>query len=158
MTEETKQPWKVEQERRAAINAMPGEEYDKMMETKFPGMLGDVRCGFSVPQGWQALVHDLCAKLDYLCRTCGTSIVVDQVKEKFAGLRFYYHQEAADDDVSDEDAAMLSKCLGDVIHQAERTSEYTCELCGEDGQCAKVHGWMHTLCTKHAKEYLNEAG
>lgn len=65
-------------------------------------------------------------------------VVVDQVKEKFGGLRFYYH---GGDDVVDG-----------MVRMAESWAANTCETCGEKGT---LHhgGWVRTLCDKHEEEY-----
>jgi len=64
-------------------------------------------------------------------------VKAEQVKEKFASLRFYY--TGGDDTI----AGMVS--------MAEAISERTCETCGASGK--RTSGaWMRTLCRKHADE------
>ena len=65
-------------------------------------------------------------------------VVVDQVKEKFGGLRFYYH---GGDDVVDG-----------MVRMAESWAAYTCEECGDPGH-RRDGGWVRTLCDKHEDEY-----
>lgn len=65
-------------------------------------------------------------------------VVVDQVKEKFGGLRFYYH--GGDDTVHG------------MVRMAEAWAAHTCETCGESGQL-RHGGWVRTLCDKHEAEY-----
>lgn len=69
-----------------------------------------------------------------------TSFKFTQIKEKFAGLRFYSYN--ADDFISG------------VISLAESMSTRTCEICGNPGYVAKCDGgyWVKTLCDNHAKE------
>lgn len=67
-------------------------------------------------------------------------VVVDQVKEKFGTLRFYYHggDEAVDG----------------MVRMAESMSAMMCEKCSKP---ATMHhdGWVRTLCDEHEEEYQN---
>lgn len=58
-------------------------------------------------------------------------IVADQIKEKFGTMRFYisdYTPEAEE-----------------IVQEAERESELTCEYCGDVGEL-RNRGWLRTLC------------
>jgi hypothetical protein len=82
-----------------------------------------------VGKGWVELV-DACFDA---CLATGTRI--DQVKEKFGGLRFY-----------------VGSCPGWVQHiiaTAEVASYETCEVCGKPGE-SRPGGWITTLCDLHA--------
>jgi hypothetical protein len=68
-------------------------------------------------------------------------LVADQVKEKFAGLRFYHHG-------GDE------FCDG-VLQMAEGMSIRTCEECGAPGTIGGK-GWIKTLCETHRKKIDEE--
>ena len=62
-------------------------------------------------------------------------VTLDQVKEKFGTLRFYY---TGGDDAIDGMVAM-----------AEAMSGVTCEECGSPGKRVGG-GWITTLCEAHA--------
>jgi hypothetical protein len=64
-------------------------------------------------------------------------VTVDQVKEKFGTLRFYY--TGGDDYISG------------LASMAESMSGCTCEECGAPGKRVGG-GWITTLCEKHAEE------
>jgi hypothetical protein len=64
--------------------------------------------------------------------------VADQVKEKFGGLRFYYH--GGDEHISG------------MVRMAESWASVTCETCGDRGTI-RHGGWIRTLCDKHEAEY-----
>ena len=64
-------------------------------------------------------------------------VTVNQVKEKFGTLRFYY---SGGDEYIDGLVAM-----------AESMSAATCEECGKPGR-TNNNGWLRTLCEEHAKE------
>ena len=59
-------------------------------------------------------------------------VTLDQVKEKFGTLRFYY---SGGDDVIDG-----------MVRMAESMTEVTCEECGNVGE-RRGGGWVHTYCT-----------
>jgi hypothetical protein len=59
-------------------------------------------------------------------------VTLDQVKEKFGTLRFYY--SGGDDYISG------------MVSLAESMSAVTCENCGNPGSC-RGGGWVHTYCT-----------
>ncbi len=64
-------------------------------------------------------------------------VVVDQVKEKFGTLRFYYH---GGDDTIDG-----------MVRMAESMSAFTCEKCGAPGKM-RGRGWIYTACDVHTRE------
>ena len=63
-------------------------------------------------------------------------VTLDQVKEKFGTLRFYY---SGGDDVIDG-----------MVRMAESMSAVTCEECGNPGKQVGG-GWITTLCKEHAE-------
>jgi predicted nucleic acid-binding Zn ribbon protein len=84
-----------------------------------------------VGPGWKGLVEPLVAQAKK------EGVAIFQVKEKFAGLRFYC------EDCSDKMNVMISK--------AEAASFVTCEDCGAEGKLTQIGGWLKTLCHTHAK-------
>ena len=66
-----------------------------------------------------------------------SQVVVNQVKEKFGTLRFYY---TGGDDYVDG-----------VVRMGEGMSAVTCEDCGAPGR-SRNGGWIRTLCDHHAEE------
>jgi len=58
-------------------------------------------------------------------------VTLDQVKEKFGTLRFYY---TGGDDIIDG-----------MVRMAESMSGCTCEECGNIGK-SRGGGWIHTYC------------
>lgn len=71
------------------------------------------------------------------------SFVINQIKEKFGGLRYYV--TFTNTDVSDNDfTAGLHKYIWDMEH----VSVYICEKCGMYAETRNTHGWYKTLCDK----------
>lgn len=65
-------------------------------------------------------------------------IRIQQIKEKFGGLRFYY--DGGDDEISG------------MVRMAELWAGHSCETCGNKGE-RRSGGWVRTLCDAHEAEY-----
>lgn len=74
-----------------------------------------VRCGFSLPKGWGPIVWKLCENLDSVEHR-NVPLVIEQVKSKFGGLRFYTKGETKEDAYH--------------IKHIEYTSYLVCMSCG----------------------------
>jgi hypothetical protein len=112
--------------------------------------------GFEHGDGWYKILNKLCAGIqDYIDSNheahnkLPTStryvpqVIVDQVKEKYGTLRFYY--SGGDEHIDD------------LVRMAEASSASTCEICGEVGKLISRGGWYSTLCDIHTdKRYDKE--
>ncbi len=98
--------------------------------------------GFSVPAGWVILVDKLCLSISsYLLNNPEVpKIKIEQVKSKFAGLRFYY---SGGDEV-----------IQRMVSLAEKLSEEMCEYCGSTVDVVKEGSWITNVC-KNCKEKNN---
>lgn len=85
---------------------------------------------FSIGKGWWPLVHELIGDL-FDAGWDGDTL---QVKEKFAGLRFY---------ISSSD-----KVLHDLIDASWGKSVSTCDVCGRLGEI-RGGSWLRTRCDEH---------
>lgn len=96
--------------------------------------------GFACGDGWFNILDQLCQNiqrhLDWKNRDSEVvaQVVVEQVKEKFGTLRFYYR--GGDDYVRG------------LVSMAESMTEVTCESCGSGAKTVwpKGGGWVHTTC------------
>lgn len=120
------------------------EELDKTLVEKFPKIFVDryksaqetCMCwGFECCNGWYNLIDSLCTciqhYLDYKPEV--SQVVVDQVKEKFGSLRFYFHG-------GDE-------YIQGLVDMVCYLSESTCEICGNPGKL-EDDGWIKVRCDK----------
>lgn len=92
-----------------------------------------IECG----DGWYHLVEPLVKYVsDYnnKIEDKDDHILIIQIKEKYAGLRFYTSTETEE--------------LGKLISEAEELSYKTCETCGKDGKVVGK-GWIYTACEEH---------
>jgi hypothetical protein len=122
------------------------EEFSKRMEETYPKMFAESYGGFAVGAGWWPIIENLCANIqshtDWWNKNRETrpvveQVVVEQIKEKFGGLRFYYR--GGDDYVRG------------LIQMAEAWASHSCEECGAPGK-RRSGGWIRTLCDHHEEE------
>lgn len=88
--------------------------------------------GLDVNKGWVDLVVELHQELSNFN---DPEYKVDQVKEKFGGLRFYFT-------CSDENY----NTFAGIVFDAETVSYETCEVCGSEGRIREERAWILTLC------------
>jgi hypothetical protein len=119
------------------------EEFSKRMEERFPKMLGGQYGGFAVGPGWWPILESLCTNIQHHIdwknkkEEVVPQVTVEQIKEKFGGLRFYY--QGGDDTVYG------------LVRMAESWADQTCEECGKPGT-SRNGGWIKTLCDEHEAE------
>ena len=134
------------------------QEYDTYLCTTFPKMFVNrykpmtetTMCwGFECGNGWYHIIRVLCSNIQHHIdwrnrknelnpnQPIVSQVTVDQVKEKFGTLRFYY---TGGDDYIDG-----------LVSMAESMSSVICEVCGNSGSTLG-RGWLTTLCEKHAEE------
>jgi hypothetical protein len=97
------------------------------------------KLGGNVLPGWVPLVDELHAEVLDL----DPNVVVDQVKEKFGGLRYYFSTG-----VSSE----IEQQITLLVDAAEAQSFEICEVCGAPGELRRDRGWLKTLCDEHARD------
>ena len=91
----------------------------------------------SVGDGWKPLVKEFIDFAD----SREYEVFINQVKEKFGGLRIYYYPCVEE----------LEKLEDELCAKAI----LTCEDCGEDGETRFDIGWYKTMCDKHYREELD---
>ncbi len=104
------------------------------------GMHAELIWGFECSDGWFDIVYRLCGNIrKSLQRNPIEGFIVEQVKEKFAGLRFYVSYE------NDE--------IESLIKKAEAESFRICEICGKGGETKAKGYWVKTVCKDHSEGY-----
>lgn len=97
-----------------------------------------------VGPGWAALLTMLHAELQEFC----PDYIVNQVKEKFGGLRAYL-APPRDEGINPAQVAAANRAHALEIHY-EALSLHVCETCGKSGTNeANSRGWYKTLCQEH---------
>lgn len=130
------------------------DDFSKKLLADFPEFFKAQKNVIECNEGWYGLVYTLMQKLKRVAYKDGKQVIsfeVDQVKEKFGGLRFY--------------VSLTTDCTGDytmyelykdrvyaLIIEAESLSCWICERCGStmDVTTAANAGqvWIKTLCDK----------
>ena len=108
----------------------------------FPLLFTEKCFDLSPQPGWDNLIYTLCKRIqNYLDNHDNVPQVhVHQIKEKFAGLIFYY--DGGDD------------YIRGLVDLAQNLSFSICEICGRPGNRCSPQGrsWIKTRCLKH-KDY-----
>jgi tRNA(Ile)-lysidine synthase TilS/MesJ len=92
---------------------------------------------WEIDEGWKPMVTALVSLCVNYCKERNLPFTIEQVKEKFGELRFYY--SGGDDYVRE------------LVDSCERQSSIVCEVCGELGK-RRGGGWLKTLCDDHHLE------
>jgi hypothetical protein len=144
------------------------DNFAAKMAEKFPRYFGEGKRygGFAIGEGWYLIIEALMNQIHHYTkwkrnmrardlknvRAGDTSIEVtpkvnwievNQIKEKFGGLRFYY--SGGDDEISG------------MVRMAEVWADHSCETCGDRGK-RRSGGWIRTLCDKHEALYQVSKG
>ena len=131
---------------RLELDKLLCEKYPKMMVNRNKNMQETCMCwGFECGDGWFNILDQLMSNIQhhidwnnqnfekgYKQYKQVAQVTLDQVKEKFGTLRFYY--TGGDDEISG------------MVRMAESMSGVTCEECGNPGE-RRGGGWVHTFCT-----------
>ena len=135
---------------RDELDALLCEKYPKMMVNRDKSMMGTCMCwGFECGDGWfniiDQLMHNIQGHIDWKNRDFEIvpQVTLDQVKEKFGALRFYY---SGGDDI-----------IAGMVRLAESMSVVTCEVCGSPGKFLGK-SWFYTACDEHNRDKIEDDG
>ena len=126
------------------------ERYPKMMINRNKSMMETTMCwGFECGDGWYNILNLLMSNIQHYTDWNNQNfekgytqykqvpqVTLDQVKEKFGTLRFYY--TGGDEHISG------------MVRMAESMSSAICEECGNPGE-RRGSGWIYTACDAHTK-------
>ena len=133
-------------------------------------MCWGIECG----DGWFEPIYNLaCAaeEVNRMLAPINAGVFADQVKQKWAGLRFYWSLGSLDDDKAVEcenggDAEHLVENAGRIMDalvlKAETECDHTCEVCGKhggfEGDLVTCGGWLTVQCRECAQRRQREQG
>ncbi len=130
---------------REELDKLLCERYPKMMVNRNKPMTETCMCwGFECGDGWFNILNQLMNNIQHHIDWKEKQgkpvpqVTLDQVKEKFGTLRFYY--TGGDEYISG------------LVSMAEAMSGVTCEECGNPGE-RHGGGWVRTLCDVHEEKY-----
>ena len=152
------------------------KELEKKLEEAFPFMrkgksleqqraenyVDDLYSAFGVEcqDGWYDLIYELCEEIMKAYTDEGrlVDLVVDQIKEKYGTLRFYYHFGGQSETIQSLDvmgaggirimpkSAPFEEKIALIVAEYEEKSAHICEDCGSPGILRPDLGWVLTLC------------
>lgn len=108
--------------------AMPPDEAD------LQALHAKATAGFECWPGWTDLLDATFARLHEIAPD--SPWAPDQIKEKHATLRFYWHGD-------------LPELGAEIIDAAEHVSGHIGEICGAPGRLQSHQGWWSTRCPDH---------
>lgn len=134
------------------------KELELELVKKYPKILRDyggdpmqtcLSFGIETESGWYNLLDKCMEKLQYFCDICSKNgedvqVFANQIKSKYATLRFYYSGEGG--------TKIEWDIIDDIINQAEAESARTCEISGKHGEACKKGGWYMTLSYEEARK------
>jgi hypothetical protein len=140
------------------------EELELQLVKKYPKILRDYRgdmmetCmawGIETGDGWYDLLDECMGKMQLICDLASTEenqvqVIAEQIKTKFASLRFYYRVEGLEN-LDSEKSKIIWNIISDMENRADLKSSRTCEICGKNGK-TNESGWLTTLCEEHSKK------
>lgn len=158
------------------------EDYTFMKQNRVDGERNSYRrFGCECSGGWYSLIHNLCQEITekYAEYKLPIDIVVLQIKEKFATLRFYYEYEdtpcalqALDfigggtsirfnpEHSEEEPKQRLRNEIVEIVRKYEKKSASVCEICGADNakrrNISTKYYYVKTVCDKCYDEYMRK--
>jgi len=118
------------------------------IEQVFPSLLGPekVVCGAGWPSGWNHLIWVLLSMVsshnEGADKSTGSPIVINQIKEKFGGLRFYWGGGYAKRDSEHHYAWPSLAEVHGAVDFAEAYSEIICDTTGSIQNLRVSVGWV----------------
>lgn len=141
---------------------MRDDEYLIELGNRFPNLYNyrngnNIPMGFiwgEIDNGWFGIIEELSEKLEALLNTlpqpARACVQVNQVKQKFGGLRYYYSVKQGFED----DFKPIMVEFNNAVTEAENKASETCEICGKTPAYRFGYAWIRTLCLTHKEEYL----
>lgn len=104
------------------------------------------KVAFEFHDGWTDLIYELGKDITELCELTNCELpMIQQIKEKFGTLRFYYNT------LNSQYPEIVEKSINALVRQAESKSTNVCEICGKYGE-TRTNGIVFTSCDEHKLE------
>ena len=104
------------------------------------------KVAFEFHDGWNDLIYELGKDIIELCELTNCELpMIQQIKEKFGTLRFYYNT------LNSQYPKIVEKSISALVRQAESKSANVCEICGKYGE-TRTNGIVFTSCDEHKLE------
>lgn len=122
--------------------------------------------GFSCDDGWMPLLGIIAREIAAIPKADRKGFRLDQVKEKWGTLRFYYsfgnRNKVSEISIVSPDGISSTRLksgtsearskIAKIVTAAETASYFICEECGRPGRPGSTGSYVQTLCHEHAME------
>lgn len=106
-------------------------EFDHVVKTNYEKLINPN--SVEIPTGWYNLILDMMAEIaQWQQANSNVSIVITQIKEKFATLRVYYKP--------------VVPIIEQIIQKYSELSVITCNKCGKTGKVDYDCAWWNVKC------------
>lgn len=120
-------------------------DYIRKFEARFSNILKIKKIGFETGPGWRPMLWELFERIEVVAIPYKIEIEVQQIKEKFGSLRFYYSALPAYEDQDVSQAAL--KLIEQLVDIYEEKSYH---ICDETGRYYKYRissgSWVYACC------------
>ena len=133
-----------------------------LKDQRASGSINDLYSAFGCEcsDGWYGLLDEMCTKIQAVYDENGSEpdIIIDQIKEKYGTLRFYYHFGDDNPGIHAIDfiggqsvrfrpgkGDKLHKRIAEIVSWGEERSGEICEECGKPGKIRDLP-YILTLC------------
>ena len=135
------------------------EELDRKLCEDFPYIFRDRNAPmsktcmcFGFPSdGWYKPIREICEMMEKIRQRTGIVYVADQVKEKFGGLRFYFHDDRRLLQISPFRRKQWHGFMSRFVTKQELLCESICEGCGNPAKPSNGP-WIKVLCEECLKD------
>ena len=104
---------------------------------------------FEFNDGWTDLIYELGKDITELCELTNCELpMIQQIKEKFGTLRFYYNT------LNSQYPKIVEKSISALVRQAESKSKRICAYCGKNAELRVSTGFWFTACDEHKKDSI----
>ena len=127
------------------------KELELSLRQEYPVLYKNFEDRFYCGSGWYELLRELSHDLsNVISNTPGLKVSIDQIKEKFGGLRFYVD---IDPETSDD---TIRKTIWELVSKYEDKSYEVCEETGKPGEQRTDLPWIKTLCDEEYQKRLKK--
>lgn len=103
--------------------------------------------GFETGPGWRPMLWALLEEIEVIAIPYKIEIELQQVKEKFGSLRFYYMSHYKESDVEIENRQAATKLIESIVDSYEEKSYHVCDVTGRHYKYRIASGsWVYACC------------
>lgn len=120
-------------------------EFNKQFEERFSRILHNKQVMFETGPGWRPMLWELFERIETIAMPYKIQIEIQQIKEKFGNLRFYYEVSSVyEEDEVNRSALVL---IGQLVDIYKEKSYHICDITGRYYKYRINSGsWVYACC------------